>query len=127
LYGLYDVETFIQNGNDRPPLTTDTTRWKRVIIDYYPPTVMQVQMMDESVRAYNVEYDKWGRNITVFPGESRTKKSVLECSRPDEDHLSMEGKLGDDSLTLRLERIDASKFLRTPVVWTAVGASLEFR
>jgi hypothetical protein len=111
LYGLYDVETFVRNGDERPPLTTDPARWKRVIIDYYPPKVMQVQMMDESFRPYNVEYDKMGNSVTVFLGGDKTKKYVLECSRPDQDHILMEGKLANDSLAIRLKRIDPSKFL----------------
>jgi len=94
LYGLYDVETFVRNGEERPPLTTDAARWKRVIIDYSPPAVMQVQMMDDSFRPYAVEYDKTGDSVAVALGREKTRKYVLRCSRPDQDHVFMEGELG---------------------------------
>jgi uncharacterized membrane protein YphA (DoxX/SURF4 family) len=110
LYGLYDVELFARNGNELSPLTTDTERWKRVIIDY-PPEQMQVQMMDESFRPYKVEYDKMGKSIVVSLGQGKAKKFVLECSRPDQDHVLVQGKLADATLTMRLKRIDVSKFL----------------
>jgi len=110
MYGIYDVEMFVLNGNERPPLTTDPKRWKRVIINI-PPTEMQVQMMDESFRPYSVEYDKAGRSITVSLGRDKTKKFVLECSSPDQDHVLIQGKLADDALAISLKRIDVSKFL----------------
>ena len=31
LFGMYDVEGFAVNGKELPPLTTDTTRWKRMV------------------------------------------------------------------------------------------------
>ena len=46
----------------------------------------------------------------AFLGRDKTK-SVLECSRPDQDHVLMEGKIGKDALTVQLKRIDPSKFL----------------
>ncbi len=32
LYGLYDVEEFRRGGQEIPPLTTDASRWKRVVL-----------------------------------------------------------------------------------------------
>jgi hypothetical protein len=118
LYGLYAVETFVRNGNEHPPLITDSVRWKYVIVDY-SSTVMHVQMMDESFRQHPAQYDDLGKAVTLFLGRDRTKH-VLECSRPDQDHLVMEGKLGDDALTIRMKRIDLSRFrlLNSPFRWT---------
>ena len=119
LLGLYDVETFVQNGAERPPLATDRVRWKTVDIDY-SPTVMQVQLMDESFRPYTVEYDPTGRSISVFPLRDKSRKYVLASSRPDTDHVVLEGKLGDDAVTIRLKRIDPSRFslLNSQFHWT---------
>ena len=33
LYGIYDIQTFIINGDTLAPLTTDERRWKQLIID----------------------------------------------------------------------------------------------
>ena len=67
-------------------------------------------MMDDSFRRYQVEYDKTGEGVTVFSGSDNSRKDRLECSRPDADHLVMQGMLASDSLTVRMNRIDPSKF-----------------
>jgi hypothetical protein len=119
LSGLYEVETFVQNGNEHLPLLSDPARWRTVTIGD-PPTVMHVQMMDASFRHYTAQYEKQGNRVTLFLGDDRKKKYILECSRPDQDHLLMEGKLGDDALTIRMKRIDESTFslLKSPFRWT---------
>ena len=119
LSGLYEVETFIQNGDERPPLTTDPARWKTVTIGD-PSTIMTVQMMDASLRHHNAEYDTQGNSVTLFTGNDKKKRYTLQCSRPDQDHLVMEGRFGDDALTVRMKRIDLSTFdlLSMPFRWT---------
>ena len=120
LFGLYAVETFVQNGNERPPLTTDAARWKHVIIDY-SPSVMYVQMMDDSFRRYTAQYDISGERVTLFLGGNREQKYVLECSRPDQDELVMAGKLGNDAVSIGMRRIDLPttfRLLNSPFRWT---------
>ena len=119
LSGLYEVETFVQNGNEHLPLITDPARWKTVTIGD-PPTMMHVQMMDASSRHYTAEYDKRGNSVTLFLDNDKKKRYTLKCSRPDQDHLVMEGKLGDDAVTMRMKRIDLTKFslLNSPFRWT---------
>ena len=119
LSGLYEVETFVQNANERPPLTTDPARWKTVTIGD-PSTIMTVQLMDASFRHYRAEYDSQGKSVTIFLGNDKKKGNTLRCSRPDQDHLVMEGKFGDDALTVRMKRIDLSTFslLNMPFRWT---------
>jgi len=119
LSGLYEVETFVENGTERLPLTTDAARWKTVAIGD-PPTTINVQMMDASFRHYRAEYDAQGRSVTIFLGNDKSKGYTLQCSRPDQDHLMMEGALGDAALTIRMKRIDLSRFdlLNMPFRWT---------
>ena len=33
LHGLYEVNTFVQNGDTLPPLLTDQERWNKLIIE----------------------------------------------------------------------------------------------
>lgn len=70
-------------------------------------------------RRHTAQYDNLGTTATLFLGSDR-KKYVLQCSRPDQDHLVMEGQLGDDALTIRMKRIDLSRFrlLNSPFRWT---------
>ena len=85
-----------------------------------PPAMMHVQMMDASFRHYTAGYDTQGNSVTLVLGNDKKKGYRLECSRPDQDHLVMEGKFGDDALTVRMKRIDLSTFslLSMPFRWT---------
>src|SRR5262249_48991530 len=55
LYGLYEVETFIRNGRELPPLVTDPTRWRKVAVTF--PQFMSIRMMDDSTTGYGASYD----------------------------------------------------------------------
>jgi hypothetical protein len=107
LYGLYEVEGFERNGREAPPLATDSTRWRTVAIEF--PTFMQVRMMDDSLRGFAAQYDPAGASISLTLSRS-SPKFTLACSRPDADHLMMQGTLGSDALVVRMRRIDTSKF-----------------
>jgi len=45
IYGIYEVQKFIKNQDTIPPLTTDSIRWKRLIID---KRFSNIQTMDEN-------------------------------------------------------------------------------
>jgi len=108
IYGLYDVETFSRNGRDVPPLVTEAARWRRVIIQ--SPAAFAVRMMDDSVRRYNSEYNPAKNSVTVSTDQDKGK-SAFTYSRPDAEHVLLEGTLVNDALVIKLKRMDPSKFL----------------
>lgn len=107
LYGLYDVEGFRLNGQEVAPLTTDATRWKRVILQF--PTNATVRMMDDSTRGFQATYDTAQSRLTLTAPDKAN--SVFQYSKPDSNHVVLEGKLKQDSLVVRLRRVDAQQFL----------------
>jgi hypothetical protein len=109
VYGIWEVETFMRNGHEVPPLVTDATRWRRLIADF--PGSIAVKTMDDKLRSYGAEYSKTGNTLTLFEGADRSKGYKLACTRSDPDHLALDGTIGSDALSLRLRRIDVSKFL----------------
>jgi hypothetical protein len=109
LYGLYDVESFIRNGVELPPLTTDTTRWKRVIVQ--SPSAISIRMMDDSARGYSATYDAAKNSITLTVASDKTRKNVFTYSWPDPNHLVLAGLLINDTLAVKLRKTDPSKFL----------------
>jgi len=109
LYGLYEVETFTRNGKDVPPLTTDASRWRRAIIQF--PQGITLRMMDDSVRTYASKYDDQQHIVTLSPPGTNSNKDTLAYWRPDGDHVLLEGKLGGDALSVKLRKMDTSKFL----------------
>jgi hypothetical protein len=105
LYGLYDVESFQRNGQEIPPLLTDTSRWKRVILQI--PTSASVVRMDDSARGFAAEYDTGNHRLTLTSQGTTKQQVVYQYSQPDPDHVVLDG----DSLVVRLKRVDTSKFL----------------
>lgn len=49
IYGIYDVESFVRDGKEAPPLTTDR-RWRTFIATY--PASIQIKMLDDSTALY---------------------------------------------------------------------------
>jgi hypothetical protein len=109
VYGIWEVETFMRNGHEVPPLVTDTTRWRRFIADV--PGSIGVKTMDDKLKNYRAEYSKTGNTLTLFEGSDRSKGYKLVYTRLNPDHLTLDGTIGGDALSLRLRRIDSSKFL----------------
>jgi len=109
LYGLYEVEKFTQNGRELPPLTTDATRWRKVVVQF--PGFISARAMDDSQRGYSAEYSKGTNTFTLSQGGPKSPKSVFTYTRPDADHVLLEGTLGNDALSIHMRKIDTSKFL----------------
>lgn len=108
LYGLYDVESFTRNGQNIAPLASDGTRWRLASIQ--SPRGFTVRMMDDSSRRYSTEYDAAKNTITIS-GDPAKNKHIFTYSRPDAEHVVLEGTLGKEALLIKLKRIDPSKFL----------------
>jgi uncharacterized membrane protein YphA (DoxX/SURF4 family) len=109
IYGLYEVENFTRNGQDAPPLITDATRWRKVIAE--SPASITIKMMSDTAKGYAAEYDEAKGIVTLSEFNDKTKKYPLTYKRPDSDHLDLEGIVAGDSLSMRLRKIDTSKFL----------------
>ena len=101
LYGIYDVQEFSAKGKVRPPLTTDATRWKTIIFN--SPAQIWIRQMDDSVQTFPMEYDP-------AKGALKISGNLLTCSRPDKEHLLIQGTYLSQPLIVKLTRVDESKF-----------------
>ncbi|MBS1511191.1 MAG: DoxX family protein [Bacteroidetes bacterium] len=107
LYGIYYTDLFMRNNDTVPPLDTDTTRWKRIIIqraDY-----ASVQLNNDSSRGYNFKVDSVNKKIIVYPNWDTLKKAQFTYTK-DSFSLSMSGKMKNDSVYIRLKRFDENRF-----------------
>jgi hypothetical protein len=115
LYGIWNVDEFVADGQARPPLLTDKLRWQRVIFDF--PGFAEVQLMgdldDDSLRYYPAKLDEKAKVLTLTKGrKDKTKwKSVLSYAQPDPGHLVLEGALDGHPIRTTLHRIDRSRYL----------------
>jgi hypothetical protein len=108
LYGLYAVETFSRNGQELPPLITDSSRWKKVSIQH--PGKLGIRLMDDSIKYYNALYGKSTNVVALWDDGEKAHTNVLAYSWVDADHVVLQGDLGTNALSVHLHRIDVSKF-----------------
>lgn len=94
LYGIWAVTEFTADGVTLPPLTTDETRWQRVVFD--EPGLITYQLMDgELVQA-------------------PTEDTAMRFERLAPSRLRAVGDLGGAHVTMSLEKVDLDSFtLRT--------------
>ncbi len=104
LYGLYDVEEFRRGGQAIPPLTSDASRWKRVVLQ--TASGASVLRMDDSPSFFGAEYDTSNHRLTLT-SQADKQKQIFQYSQPDSDHLLLEG----EAVVVRLRKVDVSKFL----------------
>jgi len=110
LYGLYEVEAFLRNGEEQPPLLTDSRRWRAVAVDRY--SKLTVRGMDDKTTRFGMKDDPEKKEITLSTGpDPESPKIVLAYSRPDPERLTLEGSFEGEALTVRLRRVDESKYL----------------
>ncbi len=109
LYGLYEAESFNRNGQDLPPVVTDASRWRKVAIE--SPFFISVRMMDDSPQIYRTDYNTTENIVTLIMSADPSKRYPLTYQRPDADHVFLQGTLAGDNLSIRLRKIDTTKFL----------------
>jgi uncharacterized membrane protein YphA (DoxX/SURF4 family) len=109
LYGIYEVDELIRNGQIVPPLITDASRWRNVVMGR--KSSFTVKLMDDTVMHYSVKYDTANRRMTLSTFAPKAPSYLWVYARPDKDHLVLQGRFLKDALTVKLRRIDESKFL----------------
>lgn len=88
LYGLYDVESGPAN-------------WRKAAVSL--PTAVSVRTIDDKVLSFEAHYDKDAVTLN--------KKDRLAWTRPDPDHVVLEGALDGAPATIRLRKVDTGKML----------------
>ena len=107
LYGIYNSTLFVKNHDTLPPLTTDTTRWKQLVIQF--DKYAMVKTMDDSARNYNFEVDSAKRSISAWTNTDTLHKAHF-VFKTDSTHLRLDGKWKDDSLHILFSKFDVRKF-----------------
>ncbi len=107
LYGIWDVSEFESEGKDRPPLLTDTGRWRRVIIPQEGP--LCIQLMDDSRRRYGLEVDADTGRLALTRIQDPTQQAAFSYQEVEPGLLALEGTLDGCKVRARLRRADESR------------------
>ncbi|WP_225729095.1 MULTISPECIES: DoxX family protein [unclassified Nocardia] len=105
LYGIWSVSEYTRDGRPAPPLTTDETRWKKVVFDY--PEVITYQRMDDTLVTVPVDVDAADHRIRFTTG---TPPTTLLFQQPAPEKAVLTGELDGHQVTITLDRIDPDTF-----------------
>ena len=107
LYGLYESQSFTENGIDRPLLVTDTSHWQYLILER--PELAQIRQMNGKSQRYDLEVDTLQQQL-IFQREEESP-DTLYYSEPDSSSLILEGLWQTDSIWVRFTRKTKDDFL----------------
>lgn len=107
LYGLYDAELFVQNKDTIPPLATDGTRWKNLVIER--EKMATIKMMNDSLRYYSFAVDTANKKVSFYIYADSAHKNSLSYEKAN-NYLTLQGKLNGDSVFIRLKERDIQSF-----------------
>lgn len=106
LWGIHDVERFVYDEEERPPLLTDTIRWRALVVDRVaipsqaamdgpslPPSLVVILHMDGRRSYHSVALDEQARTITrvSYGGAHLLPDDVLHYERREAGNVTMRG------------------------------------
>lgn len=115
LYGTWIVDTFIADGIEHPPLTTDPDRWRACTAN---PRSLGIALMTGEREGGGLKVDAERRTITLEPsGKTGAKTETWTYTRPSPDHLVIDGVHGGKYLHVALHLAPASPLLTRGFHW----------
>lgn len=109
LQGLWNVEELVVEGQVRPPLVTDETRWRRLVFNNRGRTA--IQLMNDTLERFTVELDPKKKSIVFSKRAAPGWKSTLTYRRPRRDLLLLEGPWDGKRVRARLRLTEPREFL----------------
>ncbi|MGE0216486.1 DoxX family protein [Mycolicibacterium sp.] len=106
LYGIWSVSDFTVDGTTLPPLTSDPTRWQRVVFDEVG--VLTYQRMDGELIDAPAAID--GDTLTVAAPDGTAPEATLRFDRDSPDTMRFDGELDGRPVTMTLQRVDPASF-----------------
>lgn len=117
LYGIWDVQQMAIDGKLRPPLLTDSERWRRVLFNWDGPDEVAFQRIDDTFLYYTSSERPQGLLIKDagpipeygYPG-NEDRSGDFTVDRPAPDKLILDGTLGESKIHAELKRLDLNQF-----------------
>ena len=110
LYGVYEAQDFIKNGDTIPPLITDESRWRYLIIDRdFRRSNSAIKDMTGQIKKYNTKIDTISHTMEfVLTGDSLVSEMSYQMV---DNRLMLEGIMDGDTLSISCERYKRDDFL----------------
>jgi hypothetical protein len=109
LYGIWNVDELVIDGQARPPLVTDEKRWRRVVFDY--PGTLAVHLMGDTRERYRLNLDPAKKALILTKRDDPKWRSRISYRQPGPQLLAFEGTFDGHKLQARLRKVDEKKYL----------------
>lgn len=109
LYGLYEVDSFVKNGDTIPPLLTEYERWQRLMIER--KGFATIQQMDKKKIWHTIKTDTLNQSLAFSTRQDSTLIDTLYYSRPDTSLFSLKGVYKNDTLSIIFKEKKKEDFL----------------
>lgn len=109
LYGVYFVKSFVVNNDTIPPLVTDSTYWKHMVIQW--GEYAQIKYLNDSTRGYTMNIDTVKHTLYLKQRLDTTHKSRLAYSLVNDKTMLLRGTIRNDSVSILLTRKTDKDFL----------------
>lgn len=110
LYGIWTVERVTADGQVRPPLATDPSRWRRIVFQSLRTPVV-VQQMDDRFVYFRAAVDAAGGTVELSRPDNPKWHARFTYERASADRLVLDGTMDDLAIHADLQRVDPSTFL----------------
>ncbi|HYC92239.1 MAG TPA: hypothetical protein VEO54_23725 [Thermoanaerobaculia bacterium] len=109
LRGIWRVDVLQVNGVDRPPLITDTGRWRRMVFDY--PQGISVQLMNDQRHRYAIALKEPQKTFSLTRRDHPNFRASFTYRRPDPQTLVLDGTMEGDRVHVVARREPDTEFL----------------
>jgi uncharacterized membrane protein YphA (DoxX/SURF4 family) len=125
LYGIWEVRQMSIDEQPRPPLFTDSTRWRRAIFDFpsrncaalYTQVIhtqasvcMAFQRLDDSIAPYGASVNLLDRTLALTKSDDKNWTASFTFQRPAGDQLILDGRMDNHQVHMELQLTDRNKF-----------------
>ncbi|WP_293308381.1 hypothetical protein [Pedobacter sp. UBA5917] len=108
LYGIYNVESMRFKGETLAPITTDSTRWKQMIINY--EGYAKVKKMNDSIANFTTVFNQKKKELILKSTAKDSLKYVLNYNIIGKDRLVISGLTAKDSIAVSFKKKDIKDF-----------------
>jgi len=111
-HGVFNVQAFIRNGDTLAPLLTDTTRWRRLVVqDFAGGLYASVKAMSDSGTSWQITPDTAAHRLMMIRRIDTTVKYPFHYTFLGKDSLHLVGKWKKDTVDIMLKKYDPNKFV----------------
>jgi hypothetical protein len=109
LHGIWNVDQLTIDGQARPPLLTDTNRWRRVLVETGPRIVFQ--RLDDSLVTYGGSIDTNKSSIELNKFSDKAWNATFQFQRSSHKQLTLDGLMDGQKVHMELSFYDRTNLL----------------